>query len=297
MDSAEKLPELREIIGAMLFAAKGPVTAKQIRRVFMQVAEDRGGMFADFADVKENQIAELLEEINRVLNETRLGFSLHEVVGGSRLQNNLNCGPWVRELLEKGKPNRLSRPALETLAIIAYRQPCVKSEIEGVRGVAVDAILKKLLEMQLVKIIGRSELPGRPLLFGTTQTFLEHFGLKTLEELPGISELRRVQDEKNKLAEAADKEEELGAQEELLNFEEDSAKNGEEAEMPKQVAEETPDADEAPAAFERDETEAPEEKERPDDEALDVDDEAEEAYDDADEDEDDEEDDEEDSDE
>lgn len=271
MDSAEKLPELREIIGAMLFAAKGPVTAKQIRRVFMQVAEDRGGMFADFADVKENQIAELLEEINRVLNETRLGFSLHEVVGGSRLQNNLNCGPWVRELLEKGKPNRLSRPALETLAIIAYRQPCVKSEIEGVRGVAVDAILKKLLEMQLVKIIGRSELPGRPLLFGTTQTFLEHFGLKTLEELPGISELRRVQDEKNKLAEAADKEEELGAQEELLNFEEDSEKDV----APSEAAE----------------------SEGPDDEALDVDDEAEEAYDDADEDEDDEEDDEEDSDE
>lgn len=202
MSSTDVLPELKEIIGAMLFAAKGPVTAKQIRKVFMQVAEDRGGMFADFSDVKEKQITDILEEINRILQDTRLGFSLHEVVGGSRLQNNLNCGPWVRELLEKGKPNRLSRPALETLAIIAYRQPCVKSEIEGVRGVAVDAILKKLLEMQLAKIVGRSELPGRPLLFGTTQKFLEHFGLKSLEELPGIAELRRVQEEKNRLAEA-----------------------------------------------------------------------------------------------
>ena len=203
MNSPETLPELKEIIGAMLFAAKGPVTSKQIRKVFMQVAEDRGGMFAHFADVKEKQITDIMEEINRILLETRLGFSVHEVVGGSRLQNNLNCGPWVRELLEKGKPNRLSRPALETLAIIAYRQPCVKSEIEGVRGVAVDAILKKLLEMQLLKIVGRSELPGRPLLFGTTQKFLEHFGLTSLEELPGISELRRVQEEKNKLVDAA----------------------------------------------------------------------------------------------
>ncbi|MDD4737502.1 MAG: SMC-Scp complex subunit ScpB [Kiritimatiellae bacterium] len=202
MSSPETLPELKEIIGAMLFAAKGAVTPKQIRRVFLQVAEDRGGMFAHFADVKEKQVAEILDEIHGILQESHLGFSLHEVAGGLRLQNNLNCGPWVRELLEKGKPNRLSRPALETLAIIAYRQPCVKSEIEGVRGVAVDAILKRLLEMQLVKITGRSELPGRPLFFGTTQKFLEHFGLKSLEELPGISELRRVQEEKNRMADA-----------------------------------------------------------------------------------------------
>ncbi len=210
MSSPETLPELKEIIGAMLFAAKGAVTPKQIRRIFLQVAEDRGGMFAHFADVKEKQITELLDEINRMLLEAHLGFSLHEVVGGSRLQNNLNCGPWVRELLEKGKPNKLSRPALETLAIIAYRQPCVKSEIEGVRGVAVDAILKRLLEMQLVKITGRSELPGRPLLFGTTQKFLEHFGLRSLEELPGISELRRVQEEKNRMADAEGEIEEGG---------------------------------------------------------------------------------------
>ena len=275
------LPELKEIIGAMLFAAKGAVTPRQIRRVFLQVAEDRGGMFAHFADVKEKQITEILDEINRVMQEAHLGFSLHEVVGGLRLQNNLNCGQWVRELLEKGKPNRLSRPALETLAIIAYRQPCVKSEIEGVRGVAVDAILKRLLEMQLVKITGRSELPGRPLLFGTTQKFLEHFGLKSLDELPGISELRRVQEEKNRMADA---------EEELENAE---AGDGLEAADEPAGADASPAAPEAQDA-ERDAAEESEEKRRvvdedeseeagpAEDEAYDVDDEDDEEYEDED---------------
>ena len=95
----------------------------------------------------------------------------------------------------------LSKPALETLAIVAYRQPCLRSEIEEVRGVSVDAVLRKLIEMQLIRVVGRiTELPGRPWLFGTTQKFLEHFGINTLEELPGSEELKRVmavQDKKN----------------------------------------------------------------------------------------------------
>ena len=100
-------------------------------------------------------------------------------------------------MLQKGRGARLSLPALETLAIVAYRQPCVRSEIEAVRGVAVDAILKNLLEMQLVRVIGRSELPGRPWMFGTTQKFMEHFGLKSLDDLPGTDELRRMEAEQS----------------------------------------------------------------------------------------------------
>ncbi len=191
MSDVDKLPELKQIVGSMLFAAKVPITPKQVRRVFLQVAELRGGMFADFADIKEKQITAILDEINEDLKKMGIGFSIHEVATGIRFQNDIVCGPWVRELLERGKPNRLSRPALETLAIVAYRQPCIKSEIEGVRGVAVDAILKKLLEMQLVCIAGRSELPGRPYLFATTQKFLEHFGLCNIEDLPGTRELKR----------------------------------------------------------------------------------------------------------
>ena len=100
-------------------------------------------------------------------------------------------------MLQKGRGARLSLPALETLAIVAYRQPCVRSEIEAVRGVAVDAILKNLLEMQLVRVVGRSEMPGRPWMFGTTQKFMEHFGLKSLDDLPGTDELRRLEAEQS----------------------------------------------------------------------------------------------------
>ena len=118
-----------------------------------------------------------------------------EVANGFRFENDSSCGPWLRHLLERGRPTRLSRPALETLAIIAYRQPVMRSEIEAVRGVAVDQIIRNLLEMQLIKIVGRSELPGRPWQFGTTQKFLEHFGLKNLMDLPGVEELRRMEDD------------------------------------------------------------------------------------------------------
>ncbi|MBN2685112.1 MAG: SMC-Scp complex subunit ScpB, partial [Pontiellaceae bacterium] len=95
---------------------------------------------------------------------------------------------------------RLSKPALETLAIVAYRQPCLRSEIEEVRGVSVDAILRKLMDMQLVRVVRRSELPGRPWLFGTTQRFLEHFGINSVDDLPGSQELKRAMPQKENKA-------------------------------------------------------------------------------------------------
>ena len=122
------------------------------------------------------------------------------MAGGWRLENDASCGAWLRVMLQKGRGNRLSLPALETLAIVAYRQPVARSEIEAVRGVAVDAILKNLLELQLVKVVGRTDLPGRPWLFGTTRKFMEHFGLKSLAELPGTDELRRMDDEETRKA-------------------------------------------------------------------------------------------------
>jgi segregation and condensation protein B len=96
----------------------------------------------------------------------------------------------VRQLYPGPKPARLSPPALETLAIIAYRQPLTRAEIEGVRGVSIEGVLQNLMERGLVKIAGRAELPGRPLLYETTQFFLEHFGLRSLDELPNAEELR-----------------------------------------------------------------------------------------------------------
>ncbi|HBA86239.1 MAG TPA: SMC-Scp complex subunit ScpB [Verrucomicrobia bacterium] len=198
MSEVAVLPEIKQIVGAMLFVNKQPLTAAEMRRVFVQVAEGRTDAMKDFAKVSEKDIRDALEQLKADLIERHTGMHVAEVAGGFRLENDPHCGPWLRRLLQKGRPNRLSRPALETLAIIAYRQPVVRSEIEAVRGVAVDAILRNLMEMQLIKIVGRSELPGRPWQFGTTSKFLEHFGLKALGDLPGTDELRRMEKEQLK---------------------------------------------------------------------------------------------------
>lgn len=189
------LPELKQIIGAMLFVRKEPLTLAEIRRVLKATAERRGGITTDYAKANEARIREAVDALGRELTDRKMGFHIIEVAGGFRLENDANCGPWLRVMLQKGRGSRLSLPALETLAIIAYRQPCVRSEIEAVRGVAVDSIVKNLLEMQLVRVVGRSELPGRPWMYGTTQKFMEHFGLKCLEDLPGTDELRRMEAE------------------------------------------------------------------------------------------------------
>lgn len=198
MNEVEVMPELKQIIGAMLFAAKEPVSLSQMRHVFAQTAEQHGGITKDFAGVTDKMLQEAVEQLNQDLTSHAVGIHVHEAANGYRLVNDGSCGLWLRVLLEKGKPNRLSRPALETLAIIAYRQPVVRSEIEAVRGVAVDQIIRNLLELQLIRVVGRSDLPGRPWLFGTTQKFLEHFGIKSLNDLPGTEELRRLEAEQMK---------------------------------------------------------------------------------------------------
>lgn len=197
------LPEIKQIIGALLFTSQTPLTVKQIRNVFKRAAENAAeemaendtespnAMALEFKAVSEADVAAAMEELSRDLVKNKTGMVLSEVSTGFRLQNDKACGIWIRQLLEKGKVSRLSKPALETLAICAYRQPCTRADIEAIRGVAVDGMIRNLLEMQLVKVVGRSELPGRPWLFGTTQLFMEHFGLKNLEELPGIQELKR----------------------------------------------------------------------------------------------------------
>ncbi len=211
MSEVDVIPELKQIIGAMLFAAKEPVSVSQMLNVFEQTAEQHGGMTKDFAKVTDEMIRDAVKELNEELTSRSVGMHVREVANGFRLVNDANCGLWLRVLLEKGKPNRLSRPALETLAIIAYRQPVVHSEIEAVRGVAVDQIIRNLLDLQLIRVVGRSELPGRPWLFGTTQKFLEHFGIKSLNDLPGIEELRRLEAEQIKKQEKEKKDAETVA--------------------------------------------------------------------------------------
>lgn len=198
MSDQDVLPELKQIIGAMLFASKTPITVGDIRRCLEQVAESAGGPARDFGAVTPEDIRTALEALTETLQSQKAGFHVVEVAHGFRLENDANCGLWLRHLLQKGRPNRLSKPALETLAIIAYRQPCTRAEIEAVRGVAVDQILRNLMDMQLIRITGRSELPGRPWMFGTAQKFLEYFGLRDVKELPGVEELRRMEEEQER---------------------------------------------------------------------------------------------------
>jgi segregation and condensation protein B len=191
MSDVEKLPELKEIVGAVLFGAKSPVTLERLHGLMAQAAEQIGGVSTPFAAATLEDVQAALDALRADLENARVGLRIAEVAHGYRIENLPSCGPWLRAYLEKGKPNRLSHPALETLAIIAYRQPIMRSEVEAVRGVAVDQILRNLLDLQLIRIVGRSDLPGRPWLFGTTQKFLEYFGLRTLEDLPGSEELKR----------------------------------------------------------------------------------------------------------
>jgi segregation and condensation protein B len=190
------LPELKQVVGALLFGARKPLTPGDIRRVLQQVAENHGGPYKDYTEITTEDVENAIQELRNDLVPLRAGFTVNEIAKGYRLENDVECGPWLRQMLEKGKAAKLSRPALESLAIIAYRQPVTRAEIENVRGVAVDQIVRNLLEMQLVRVVGRSELPGRPWLFGTTSRFLEHFGLRSLEELPNVAELKKLVESK-----------------------------------------------------------------------------------------------------
>jgi segregation and condensation protein B len=210
MSSESAIPELKQILGAMIFGSDHPLSVKEMRRCLIEVATSEGGALAAFAGVKETDISAALEALKIEVDKIGGGFSLSEVAGGMRFHSDPACGKWLKHLLDTGRPSRLSSPALETLAIIAYRQPVTRNEIEGVRGVNVDHIMRMLMEMQLVRIVGRSELPGKPFQYGTTQAFLEHFGLRNLDELRGMDPMllaARERDFKKKPAQAVTKEE------------------------------------------------------------------------------------------
>ena len=136
-------------------------------------------------------MAAALEQLKIEYIEQNRAFQLVEKAEGWQLVSDGAYAPWVRQLFPAAKPVRLTPPSLETLAIVAYRQPITRADVEAVRGVAVDGVLQSLMERGLVKIAGRAEVPGRPLLYETTQFFLEHFGLRDLDELPNAEELKR----------------------------------------------------------------------------------------------------------
>ena len=183
---------LDKVIEALLFSAQKPLSIHEITAAIKAAEGDLASETPnEFARVKNAEVAAALEQLKVEYIQQSRAFQLVEKAEGWQLATDPGFAKWVRQLFPAPKPARLSAPALETLAIIAYRQPITRADVEAVRGVNIDGVLQTLMERGLVKIAGRAEIPGRPLLYETTQFFLDHFGLRNLDELPNAEELRR----------------------------------------------------------------------------------------------------------
>jgi len=189
MSDEVKIPlpgSLQEIIGSLLFASETPLTASELRES-VRAVEPEEGENREVMDVyrtcTSKEIETALRGLEKALEVAKVGFQLVCTAGAYRLQTVPACGRYVRAMLKLDRPSRLGRASLETLAIVAYRQPLTKSEIEDIRGVDVTANIKTLMDLQLIRLVGKSELPGHPFLYGTTPLFLDHFGLASLQQL------------------------------------------------------------------------------------------------------------------
>jgi segregation and condensation protein B len=187
--------ELKFILEAILFSAQKPLSLKELREVFAGAVEHAEGdeTVRGLKRVKEELLTTSLEELAREHERAGRSFRLACVAGSWQFVTQPEYAAWLKALVgHKARPPRLSQPGLETLAIIAYRQPLTRAEIEQVRGVTVDGVMQTLLERGLVEPRGRAEVVGRPMTYGTTALFLEYFGLRSLEDLPAADELRRI---------------------------------------------------------------------------------------------------------
>jgi len=185
--SARRLAEarVRTVVETLLFLAEKPLGVGEIRNA---------------TGLEPDRIARALDQLGGHYREGVCGIVLHEVAGGWQLRTSPDNSDFARRFL-KVKPQRLTRAALETLAIVAYRQPVTRPEIEEIRGVDCGAVVKALLERRLVKILGRKEEPGRPILYGTTREFLEFFALKDLASLPTLREFHELSEEHREIVE------------------------------------------------------------------------------------------------
>ena len=204
--------QLSAIVESLLIASQDPLSSEEIaRHVRARVAEAEDVRAREMEEAQEGFEPEKLPEwltalgevtaemvdgaisdLNRVYEESGRAFTILERPKGWKLYTRAEYGEFVRQLFPGRKPERMSGPAMETLAIIAYRQPVTKAAIEAVRGVACDGMIQKLLDRDLIRIGGRADLPGRPLLYETTDLFFEHFGIRSIDDLPNSGELRRM---------------------------------------------------------------------------------------------------------
>jgi segregation and condensation protein B len=184
--------ELKFILEAILFSAQKPLTSRELRDLLAAAAE-HGDEAKPFKKAKEDAVEAALEQLRADHAAAGRSYRLACVAGAWQFVTQPEYAPWVIALVGlKARPPRLSQPALETLAIIAYRQPITRAEIEQVRGVTIDGVMATLQERGLIEQAGRAEVPGHPMTFGTTPLFLEYFGLRSLEDLPAADELRRI---------------------------------------------------------------------------------------------------------
>ena len=167
--------EAKRIVEALLFVSDKPVSIDTLKDVIK--------------DIEPTQVRAIVEDLNGEYASSNRSFSIKEIAGGFQMLTDPIYSKWISAMYKKG-PDRLTGPSLETLAIIAYKQPLTRSDIEAIRGVNVDGVLGTLEERNLIRSRGRLEAPGRPILYGTTTEFLQHFGLKSLEELPKLKEFQ-----------------------------------------------------------------------------------------------------------
>ena len=185
--------ELTQIVEALVFAAPDPLTTKEIARSVRRATEESlDPVIEALKKTSANDVQAAIDELSETYSATGRAIQFVETSNGWRIFSRPEFASYIRALLPETKPERLSPPALETLAIIAYRQPITKANIEAVRGVSVDGVMQKVIDRGLVKIGGRADLPGRPLLYETTDAFLDHFGIKALEDLPNSGELSKI---------------------------------------------------------------------------------------------------------
>ncbi|MEM7600552.1 MAG: SMC-Scp complex subunit ScpB [Verrucomicrobiota bacterium] len=233
--------DLLHIIEALIFAAPEPVTTSEIANALKRGAAEHDLPEArDWERITEKKVATAIAELGEALAESGRPVELQEGASGWRFVTRSDYAEWIRALLPEMRPEKLSGAALETLALIAYRQPITKADIEAVRGVSVDGQIQKLVDRGLARVGGRADLPGRPMLYETTDEFMEHFGVKDLEDLPNSEELRTV-----KLPTAEDEEEEKGdeATEEVAEGETPPEIEGEEGDPSEPTSEDDDDVE------------------------------------------------------
>lgn len=171
--------DLKSAIEALLFVSSNPLSLDKLKGIFEEVTQE--------------QVELQLQAIRQEYEDRNAGFMLVEVAGGYQLATTPENASWIRKFKSVKVSSKLSKPALETLAIVAYKQPITRTEVELIRGVNIGGIMRNLMERRLVKIVGKKDIPGKPMMYGTSLEFLQYFGLKDLSALPTLKEFQELE--------------------------------------------------------------------------------------------------------